>query len=128
LIWTEGPRFLSLPFERITGAQEIFEESHRYRLRLLHEPIEREQDAVLPWDIPRHVRRFRHRRRSRATDIPFSRVGTGVAVAIRQALAEADVTFLPRLVRAHRRDAGRTLYPPGPIRTWWYRRRLRGSE
>jgi hypothetical protein len=128
LLWTEGRRLLSLPFELILRAQEIFEETHRYRLRLLHEPIERERDPAFPWDLPQHVRRFRQRHRwNRLTDLPFSRANTAAAVAIRRALDRTKVPLLPHVVRPHRRDQQvRYLVRVSPLRSWWHRRRLPG--
>jgi hypothetical protein len=123
MIWNEGGQVLMLPVQRITRAQEIFEETHRYRLRLLHEPINREHERALPWDLPRHVRRFRQRRMwSRLTDLTFSRPDTKAVVAIRQALSGAKVPFLSPVVRPHHRDKGyKVLVRMSPIWAWWHR-------
>jgi hypothetical protein len=126
LIWTEWRGSVSLSFEQMLRAQEIFEETHRYRLRFLHEPIDRPRDAPLPWDLPHHFRRLRQRKTwNRRTELRFSRANTDAAEAIRRALVEAGVTLLEPVVRPHRRHVSdRTLYRIRPIRAWWDRRRF----
>jgi hypothetical protein len=130
LIWTVGREVESLALSQILRAQEIFEESHRYRLRLFHEPIDRQRDVPLPWDLPRHLRRWTRRKTwNRTTNLPFSRADTEAAEAIRHGLARTGVIMLESIRRPHTRDeADTTLYRIGPIRSWWYRRRLRGAE
>ena len=130
LIWTEGRRFLSLPFDRAVRAQQIFEETHRYRLTLTHEPIDRERDAALPWDIPRHLGRLRARKTwNRVTQFRFSRADTEAAEALRRALSRAGVPFAPAVVRPHHREQGVAyLQRMGSIRAWWYRRRFSGLD
>ena len=130
LLWMERERVLSLPFDGVVVAQEIFEETHRFRLRLHHEPIDRQWGPVLPWDFPQHIRRLRQRKTwNRTTELRFSRANAAAAVAIRRMLTGAETHFLPPIVRPHRREEHvAILRPPRPFGAWWHRRRHSGVQ
>lgn len=115
VVVAESGRDVSLPFERITGAEEIVEETHRYALRLEHRAIRRPRDRLLrrrvfPWDLAAHWRSLRRWRRQRhETVLRFSRRDTEAATAVRERVRSflGDEVFAgPPTVRPHQRDPG----------------------
>jgi hypothetical protein len=121
---------VSLRFDRIIGVQEIVEETHRYRLRLLHEPIVLPPERPpLPWDLPAHLSRWERRRRDAVeTELRFSRRDTKAAQAIRDQLrrwlGEEALARSPT-VRPHvRQKQVKYLVRVGRLRAWWLRRRF----
>jgi hypothetical protein len=124
IIWREDASFVSLPFDVIQRAEQVVEQTHRYALRLIHEPIDRPRHRPLPWDLPHQWRIFRERHRwNRESVLRFSRQNTVAATAIREELTRRSIPLGPIVVRPHRRKDG-TLYRVGPVRAWWMRRGL----
>jgi hypothetical protein len=111
----EAPRgILSLPFDHVTGAREEVFDTHRYRLRLEHQPIGLPPEKrPLPWDLPAHISRMRRRRRQkRETVLEFSRRETLAAAAIRRQLVArlGEEAFADQpIVWPHRRALSRVL-------------------
>jgi hypothetical protein len=105
---------LSIPFDHVTGAREEVFDTHRYRLRLEHQPIGvPPEKRPLPWDLPAHINRMRRRRRQkRETVLEFSRRETVAAAAIRRQLVARlgeEVFADPPIVWPHRRALSRVL-------------------
>jgi hypothetical protein len=103
---------LSIPFDHVTGAREEVFDTHRYRLRLQHQPITvPPEQRPLPWDLPAHIRQIRRRSRlKRETVLEFSRRETIAADAIRRQLLArlGEEAFAdPPIVWPHRRALSR---------------------
>lgn len=126
IVWEEGLRSVTLPFDAILWAEPMVEETHRYRLTLHHRPIDRPRDKALPWDLPRHWRRFRARHRwNRESVLQFSRQNTVAAETIRRELARRGIPMGPLVVRPHVHDDRSVAYlhHPGvrglrPMKRW----------
>ena len=119
IITKELNRFVSLPFDMIVWAEQMIEETHRYRLTLHHRPIDRPRDKALPWDLPRHWRRFRARHRwNRESVLRFSRQNTVAAEAIRRELNRRGSPLGPLVVKPHVHDDRSVayIYHPGALR------------